>query len=274
MTNTVIVVPCHNEAQRLDVARFRQFVGEARGIRFLMVNDGSRDGTWGILERMAAADPQHFAAVNLPVNGGKAEAVRQGMLRATLDEPDFFGFWDADLATPLDAIGQYVSVLDRQPRVDLVMGVRLRLLGRSIRRRRLRSWMGRIFATAASLAFRQRMIDTQCGAKLFRYSPQTVAAFSQPFQSRWIFDVELIARMVHLRGGNGHTRLCDFVYELPLDEWEDVKGSNLKRSDFFRAAGEMGAIWWRYLRPGAPTFVPADLAKPTIRHDDVPKKAA
>jgi len=45
------------------------------------------------------------------------------------------------------------------------------------------------------------------------------------------------------------------VYECPLDQWEDVAGSKLKRGDFFKAFAELAVIWWRYLRPSAPQFV-------------------
>ena len=42
------------------------------------------------------------------------------------------------------------------------------------------------------------------------------------------------------------------VYEQPLEEWQDVAGSRVKPADFFKAAGELATIYWRYLRPGLP----------------------
>ncbi len=64
-----------------------------------------------------------------------------------------------------------------------------------------------------------------------------MAAFAQPFHSRWIFDVEILARLVSLRGHESPTILDEIVYELPLDSWQDVAGSKLKSTDFVKAFG-------------------------------------
>ena len=254
MSKTVIVVPCHDEAQRLDAAAFRRFAGQSPDVRMLFVNDGSGDETLGVLRRIAAENPARFGVVDLERNFGKAEAVRRGVLHAAAQRPQFIGFWDADLATPLAVIDGFIEVLSRRPELSLVMGVRLPLLGHAIHRRPVRGWLGAEFARIVSFAFGQRLQDTQCGAKLFRVTPETIAAFSQPFASRWIFDVELLARLGQLWRNSGNSLRAN-VYECPLDQWEDVAGSKLKRGDFFKAFAELAVIWWRYLRPSAPQFV-------------------
>ena len=53
--------------------------------------------------------------------------------------------------------------------------------------------------------------------------------FSQPFGSRWIFDVELLARLICLRRETIEFPAEASIFELPLESWEDVKGSKLKR---------------------------------------------
>src|SRR4051794_39855798 len=104
MPRATIVVPCYNEARRLDVHAFRTFARDDRAPRFLFVNDGSRDATLEILGDLRGTDPARFDVLNLTRNAGKAEAVRRGLVRALADGPDYVGYWDADLATPLEAI--------------------------------------------------------------------------------------------------------------------------------------------------------------------------
>ncbi|HEY2881999.1 MAG TPA: glycosyltransferase [Pirellulales bacterium] len=276
MQSTTIIVPCHNEAKRLQSRELLSFASQHREISFLMVNDGSGDNTQEMLEELAAANPSQFTVKHLAQNCGKAEAVRRGILQAARQQPDYMGFWDADLATPLDAILLFSAVFERRPEISLVIGCRLPLAGHEIRRQRLRAWLGRRFLTAAGLVLGHRFYDTQCGAKLFRAIPSVLAAFSQPFHSRWIFDVELLARLRQLNEHQSRPALQQFVYELPLDSWVDVAGTKLKRSDFVKAFAELWAIWWRYRRPGADRFVPAreflDLA--TESPPPIKKKAA
>jgi dolichyl-phosphate beta-glucosyltransferase len=257
MTETTIVVPCHNEARRLDLPVFQRFLAAHTGVSFLFVNDGSTDATLEVLKQLAFANPNRCSVLDRAQNGGKAEAVRHGVDCASKTHVRYIGFWDADLATPLDAIPSFVATLNRRPQVSLVVGTRLRLAGHNIRRRPLRRLLGMLFSRVTGVALGTRLHDTQCGAKLFRNTPELRAAFSQPFGSRWIFDVELIARLLRIVPDYLGSA-CDWIYELPLDEWHDVAGSKLRRGDFVKAVGELASIWWRYLRPGAPAFSAVD----------------
>jgi glycosyltransferase involved in cell wall biosynthesis len=248
-TDAIIVVPCYNEAARLDVEAFRRFAAN-HGQRLLLVNDGSTDATLAVLERLSAADPQHFLLHSLERNCGKAEAVRQGVLRALERQCDVIGYWDADLATPLDDIPRFQEFLETHPQVQVVMGARVRLLGRHVERRLLRHYLGRAFATVASFTVGLPVYDTQCGAKLFRVTPETVRLFAEPFRTNWIFDVEILARFVRDRKAAGQSAETA-IYEWPLDCWRDVAGSKVRARDFFRALFGMAVIYWDYLRPGA-----------------------
>ena len=75
-----LVVPCYNEAARLDPEAFLHFVTTHPGIQLVMVDDGSLDGTWEILERIRAAAPAAVTTLRHSPNRGKAEAVRAGIL--------------------------------------------------------------------------------------------------------------------------------------------------------------------------------------------------
>ena len=246
MSHAIIVVPCFNEAQRLDGGAFKEFARENHQLGFLFVNDGSTDRTLEVLEDLRRFDRDRFAICDLATNVGKAEAVRQGLLRAHAAGPDYVGYWDADLATPLDAIVTFCSLLDLRPDIEMVFGARVSLLGRSVERRFLRHYLGRLFATASSLALGIGFYDTQCGAKLFRASHEIMALFQSPFSTRWLFDVEIIARLVATRRWTNRTRVGEIVYELPLHEWRDVAGSKVKPHDFVKAFVELAEIAWNY----------------------------
>lgn len=244
----LIVVPCYNEANRLQVGAFRDFADGRNDVRFLFVNDGSTDGTERLLQELADADPSRFALLSLPGNSGKAEAVRRGLLAALATDAEYVGYWDADLATPLDAIPDFLAAFHERPAVEMVFGSRVRLLGRDIERSLLRHYLGRAFATAASLVLGIAVYDTQCGAKLFRATAQVRGLFQEPFASRWVFDVEIIARAVGAHARGEGPALGTLAYELPLKQWRDVRGSKLRAWHFAGAAADLLRIYWRYMR--------------------------
>jgi hypothetical protein len=170
------------------------------------------------------------------------------MRAAVRRRPAFVGYWDADLATPLDAICRFADVLRARPQLDLVMGSRVALLGRQIQRNTMRHFAGRVFATAASAVLRLPVYDTQCGAKLFRATDALRAIISRPFGTRWIFDVEILARMTRQMRSDERSASQPRIYEYPLEEWRDVDGSTLAASDFLIAGIDLTAIYWRYRR--------------------------
>jgi len=228
----------------------QEFGRRSETVELLFVNDGSRDETLELLEHLHQANPRRFSFLHLVKNGGKAEAVRQGFLLALSSGADCIGFWDADLATPLSEIEPFCRVLEARPEIEVVIGTRMSLLGHRIERKPVRRLLGRLFARTASLALGVRIFDTQCGAKLFRVTPRLSRYFSKPFLTRWIFDVEILARMQQFHRAMG-TPLSQAVYEYPLDAWRDVAGSSLKKGDFVKAAGELARIYWTYLGPAA-----------------------
>jgi glycosyltransferase involved in cell wall biosynthesis len=247
MNGTVIVVPCYNEARRLRVSEFVAYAGASPDVSFLFVDDGSRDQTWEVLENLRKEAGPTVHLLRKTPNGGKAEAVRDGMNYALEHlDPEIVGFWDADLATPLDAIHDLRCILLRQPSIEMVFGSRVRLLGRRIERRPVRHYLGRLFATVVSNLLRLPIYDTQCGAKLFRANTGLREILRDPFVSRWVFDVEIIARFIRREGGDA-ARVAASIYEFPLNVWEDVAGSKVKPTDFFKAFRDVLRIRSRYL---------------------------
>jgi dolichyl-phosphate beta-glucosyltransferase len=244
----IIVIPCYNEAQRLPISKLKAAADAGICERFVFVNDGSTDETSQILTRLHDSAPEKFSVCNLYRNVGKAEATRIGIRQAFEMRPNTIGYWDADLATPLEAISSFCEILDTKPEVEIVFGARVQLLGRTIERSALRHYFGRLFATAASLVLGLGVYDTQCGAKLFRASPEMQSVFAEPFLTRWLIDVEIIARLIQMRRRTALLGVENMIYELPLSEWRDVPGSKVRPQDFFKGLVGLGKIYWRYLR--------------------------
>jgi len=245
---TTITIPCFNEEGRLPVEKFREFLTSDRDIYFIFVNDGSQDQTLSLLENLHAEFPDRTRVLNLEKNQGKAEAVRQGIKCSLELKPDIVGYWDADLSTPLRAISDLQKIFEEQPQIKWVFGSRVQLLGRLIKRKMSRHYFGRVFATMASITLNIPVYDTQCGAKLFRCDDLLGPVVKEPFKTKWIFDVELIARLIKTTGDNDIPNRI--IYEYPLMEWIDIKGSKLKLSDFVKAIKDLFVIWLYLMRPG------------------------
>ena len=107
-----VVVAAHNEAEALPVLHPRiaavldQLVRES-GVdgRLLYVDDGSSDGTWPVLQRIAAGDPR-VALLRLSRNFGKEAALTAGLDR--IDDGAAL-ILDADGQDPPELIPQFVA---------------------------------------------------------------------------------------------------------------------------------------------------------------------
>jgi glycosyltransferase involved in cell wall biosynthesis len=230
----IIVVPCYNEAERLDLHEFSAFLHSVPGVRFLFVNDGSRDATLSVLASLHEEHPDRVEIVSLSRNAGKAEAVRQGLAYAAASESTFVGYWDADLATPLDAIVDFLKVAERYDEVEVVYGARAQLLGHRVSRTLSRRMISRICARLARIAVGLPISDTQCGAKLLRNNPRLRQALIKPFSAGWLFDVELFSRLADTAASSTHA-----FYEYPLPEWTEVLGSKVTGRAIRRAGFAM-----------------------------------
>lgn len=236
LQNVIVVIPCFNEATRFMPAEFARLLSDER-ISLLFVDDGSTDGTRDALVQFAEAHPR-ASVLALGQNQGKGEAVRAGLRRALASAPDALGYLDADLATPISEVGRLLERLAHSS-AGAVIGARVAHLGADIDRRASRHYLGRIFATAASLILDVAVYDTQCGAKFFRNSEQLATALEDSFCSRWAFDVDLLGRLLQ-QGVE--------VIELPLRQWRDADGTKVRPSAMLRAAVDLLQIGYRLRR--------------------------
>ncbi len=224
MQEVCLVIPCYNEERRLKGGDLLAFLKAHKSSAVCLVNDGSSDGTAHVLEGLREQNSAQILVLSLARNGGKAEAVRQGVLLASSTRRfAVVGYWDADLSTPLGELEGILGVLKVNPGCQLAIGSRVKRLGSDIKRRAVRHVLGRIFSTFSSALLQLPVYDSQCGAKVFR-SDLAEVLFRDPFVSKWIFDVEILAR---LRNHLGKDRALDAVIEVPLKAWKDVAGSKL-----------------------------------------------
>lgn len=118
-----VVVPCYNEAACLDTlharisAAARAVVGDDHEI--VLVNDGSRDQSWAVMERLAAADPR-LVAINLSRNHGHQLALTAGL---DLCAGERILIIDADLQDPPELLGPMLETMASEG-ADVVYAVR------------------------------------------------------------------------------------------------------------------------------------------------------
>jgi|TARA_Y100000310_G_scaffold341746_2_gene441900 glycosyltransferase involved in cell wall biosynthesis len=242
---TEIVIPCFNEAKRLKLDEIELLVDRA-GVKLIFVNDGSTDSTLARLKEIRGNYGDRVEILDLTDNVGKGEAVRTGLNMAMQGDPDIVGYMDADFATPAREILRLLDMAVSSDR-NVVMGARVLRLGSRIVRSSVRHYIGRFFATLAANILRMEVYDTQCGAKLFLRSELLKRSLETPFQSRWVFDVELIGRLhIGTEDLPGYA-LSDFL-EVPLDEWIDRGGSKIRAMDMVRVVFELIGIGWSFSR--------------------------
>ena len=245
-----VVLPCYNEASRLKKRPILEFLAAHPDWTATLVDDGSQDETLTALCELHRDAPEQVAVLRLVRNGGKAEAVRQGMQFA-LDnvQANLIGFADADLAAPLQELLPLAAAMQHDTRLIGAIGVRLPLWGHRIERKKIRQLLGKVFVRMARPVLGATCTDTQCGLKLFRAAPVLRAALSQPFCSRWIFDVELLKRLLTLHAQAAEEDMtaakhsaAKVIFEHPLSQWTEVAGSRLKGRDFVTAAMDLVRI--------------------------------
>lgn len=239
MEKTCIIIPFYNEAMRFPLEEFRNFCLLHHDVFFCLVDDGSTDSTLSILTNLENLFPEKIKVIPMKENCGKAEAVRTGIMES-LNNPDFeyFGFFDADLSTSLDEVVRFREIFRERQDLQLCFGSRIAIIGTVIDRKLHRHLIGRIIATLISNILHLKVYDTQCGAKLFsRKAAERI--FGSPFISRWLFDVEIFARLLKLNQGK---KTQDFMLEVPVNSWIDKGGSKIPWTYGFRILPELYRI--------------------------------
>lgn len=237
-----IVIPCYNEEERLLGTEFKEFVHKNLGYHLCFVNDGSKDNTLGVLEKLRKGNEDRISVYNCEKNGGKAEAVRLGMLHlAQQNQYNYIGFLDADLSTSLEDFKVLANEISNS-NFQIVSGSRMTRMGADIAKESARAIISKTVNFIIRKTLGMNFNDTQCGAKIM--TKEIVAkTFQKKFLTKWLFDVEIFMRMKKVYG----TKVAkSLICEKPLNRWIHMDGSKLSFKDSFKIMGQIGQIAFHY----------------------------
>ena len=223
VTNTSIVIPCYNEEKGISNSEYSNFLENNSETFICFVNDGSKDNTLGVLNILKAKHDSQIHILSLEKNSGKAEAVRAGINYCNQNfQHEYIGYLDADLATTLEEFIDLRNYLTGE--VVFSFGSRIRKIGSTINRENSRFLIGRVVATFISNILDIKVYDTQCGSKLFT-KEISEELFQNEFISKWLFDVEIFYRMIHLFE---REKAIKKMHEVPLKLWVEKGDSKVK----------------------------------------------
>ncbi|MBA2771306.1 MAG: glycosyltransferase family 2 protein, partial [Sphingomonas sp.] len=180
MTALSIVIPCFNEQdclpelhRRLTLAA-REAAGEDYEI--LLINDGSRDSSWAVMQRLASED-RNVIAINLSRNHGHQLALTAGL---DLCRGQAILIIDADLQDPPELLPGMLETMHREE-ADVVYGVRRSRSGETAFKRATAHGFYRLLSRATE-------IDIPLDTGDFRLMSRRAleALLAMPEQSRFI----------------------------------------------------------------------------------------
>ncbi|MEO9570016.1 MAG: response regulator [Polaribacter sp.] len=238
-----VVIPCYNEEERLLSKEFTDYIDKNSGYHLCFVNDGSKDKTLEVLNNLRKGREDFITVYDCEKNGGKAEAVRQGMLyMAKQEDLDYIGFLDADLSTDLADFNDLVTTIEENDKYKIVSGSRISRMGANITKESARKIISMTINYIIRKILKMDFKDTQCGAKIFHKDVIEVS-FKDKFVTQWIFDVEIFRRItLHYGLDKAKEMLC----EQPLKRWIHADGSKLSMKDSVKIVGQLAQIAWHY----------------------------
>lgn len=237
-----IVIPCYNEEERLSGEEFRNFAHKNLGYHLCFVNDGSKDRTLEVLHELSKGKEDYISVYDCEKNGGKAEAVRLGMLHlAKQSQFDYIGFLDADLSTNFDDFVDLANTISNS-QYKLVFGSRMARMGADITKQSARAIISKTINFIIRKILGMDINDTQCGAKIMT-KEVIEKTFQEKFITQWIFDVEIFMRMKKIYGTK---KTQELILEKPLNRWIHADGSKLSMKDSIKIIGQLGQIAVHY----------------------------
>ena len=155
--------PAHNEEANLEglvEEALATLPSIAETFEIIAVNDGSRDRTREIADRLAAAHPDVVRVVHHDVNRGYGGALRSGFEASRYE---LLAFTDGDRQFRVADLGRLTARLAQDDHPDVVVGYRIKRADPIIR-----IVYARTYKLANRIFFGLRVRDVDCACKLFR----------------------------------------------------------------------------------------------------------
>jgi len=212
----IIIIPCYNEEKRLNLEEFKKFLEKTILSVSCLSTMGARMARCGCWKTSAIMIPSVSRSIICRRTLARLRRYEKAYFEPLMPGPDYIGYWDADLATPLRAILDFCALLDARPDLEMVFGARVRLLGRSIKRSAIRHYLGRVLATAFS-----RVGAWHLRHAMRRKTSKSVTcdhgALSPTISEQVAVDVEILAQTHSSPLAVTSLRQAEeVVYELPL----------------------------------------------------------
>jgi len=214
----LLLIPAYNEERRIvhvlqDYAQYfqKEYAGK---FQLVVVLNGCRDNTLGVVQRIAAEYP-FIRALDFPQPIGKGGALIEGLKLAP--SADVVGYVDADGASPPRALHELVKLIGK---ADCVIGSRW-LPGAVLHQSqtRLRRFTSRCFHLVVEALLLMHIKDTQCPCKVMRRT-----AVESIYSSLRIADLAFDVNLLYSLKKAGFS-----VLEVPT-EWTDKIGSKVSAS--------------------------------------------
>ncbi|AIG29750.1 transcriptional regulator [Flavobacterium psychrophilum] len=237
-----VVIPCYNEESRLLGEDFKIFIHKNLGYHLCFVNDGSKDKTLQVLQELALGNEDRISVYDCTKNGGKAEAVRLGMLHlAKQSQFNYIGFLDADLSTNFEDFNDLATTISNS-NFKIVSGSRINRMGADITKQSARAIISKTINFFIRKTLDMDFKDTQCGAKIMT-KEIVEKTFQKKFLTKWLFDVEIFMRMKKIYG---HKEAQNLICEQPLKKWIHADGSKLSMKDSVKIVFQIFQIAFHY----------------------------
>lgn len=232
-----IVIPAFDEAARLPdtLERIADHLGAERAhTEVLVVDDGSRDGTAEVAERVGKTAGLALRVLRHQPNRGKGYAARRGVLDA---RGAAILLTDADLAVPIAHLDAFLA--RQRAGAPVVSGSRHVQGARiAVHQAPLREWLGAVFRRLSGWLLVPGVSDFTCGFKLFERDAAR-RIFSLQRLWGWGYDVEVLFL----------ARRCGYRVEELAVQWSDDRRTRVRLwRDVPRSLLDLLRIRWNDLR--------------------------